>query len=174
MTRTRTTISIPVETYEVFKRMADSANMSVSMCMGDWLADTADAAMMITAKMEEAKQAPLQIIREMKSLVTGLHRSVNQAETNTVIRQRQADLVSSRQPKSTLDGAAQAAPGQGAGGLGNNTNSRAANDLLRDYGSPSVEPEISQVKKPRQSHRPPSSNTGGKSPNVDKKTTGAK
>lgn len=67
--RIRTTISLSPESYEVFKRMAEAGNVSVSRCMGDWLADTTDAAEMITLKMEEAKRAPMRVVREMRAMV---------------------------------------------------------------------------------------------------------
>lgn len=70
--RIRTTISVSIETYEIFKRMAAAGNMSVSRCMGDWLTDTGEAAEMITVKMEEAKLAPMRVMREMKAMVAGM------------------------------------------------------------------------------------------------------
>lgn len=75
--RIRTTISLPPEAYEVFKRMADAANMSVSRTMGDWLTDTADAATMITTKMEEAKSAPVRVMRELQAMVAGMSSEVD-------------------------------------------------------------------------------------------------
>src|SRR5471032_3049004 len=77
--RIRTTISLSPEALEIFKRMADAGNMSVSRCMGDWLTDTADAAEMITLKMEEAKRAPMRVVREMRAMVAGLASSVDEA-----------------------------------------------------------------------------------------------
>ena len=77
--RIRTTISLTPEALEVFKRMADAGNMSVSRCMGDWLSDTAEAAEMITLKMEEAKKAPMRVMKEMRALVAGLADSVDEA-----------------------------------------------------------------------------------------------
>lgn len=70
--RFRTTISVSPEVHEIFKQMADAANMSVSRCMGDWLADTADAANMITLKMQEAKKAPMRVMKELKAMVAGM------------------------------------------------------------------------------------------------------
>jgi hypothetical protein len=70
--RIRTTISLSPEAYEVFKRMADAGNLSVSRCMGDWLADTKDAAAMITLKMEDAKKAPMLVVKEMRAMVAGM------------------------------------------------------------------------------------------------------
>ena len=82
--RIRTTISLTPEAYHIFKRMADAANTSVSRCMGDWLSDTADAAEMITLKMEEAKSAPMAVLREMQSLLVGMGEAV--IETKKGIR----------------------------------------------------------------------------------------
>lgn len=70
--RIRTTISLSPEAYEIFKRMAAASNTSVSRAMGDWLTDTADAATMITLKMEEAKSAPVRVMREMQAMVAGM------------------------------------------------------------------------------------------------------
>lgn len=85
--RIRTTISLSPEALEIFKRMADAGNMSVSRCMGDWLTDTADAAEMITLKMEEAKQAPMKVLHELKAFVTGLGHAV--AETGEIVDELQ-------------------------------------------------------------------------------------
>ena len=78
-TRIRTTISITPEAHEVFKRMALAGNMSVSMAMGEWLADTSDAAQMIVLQMEEAKKAPVRVLYEMRGLIAGLSNSVDEA-----------------------------------------------------------------------------------------------
>lgn len=87
--RVRTTISLSPEALEIFKRMAEAGNMSVSRCMGDWLTDTADAAEMITLKMEEAKRAPMRVVREMRAMVAGLASSVD--ESADIVRQRQRE-----------------------------------------------------------------------------------
>lgn len=75
--RIRTTISLSPESYEVFKRMADAGNISVSRCMGDWLSDTIEAAELITVKMEEAKKAPLRVMKEMRAMVSGMALSLD-------------------------------------------------------------------------------------------------
>lgn len=62
--------------------MADAGNMSVSRCMGDWLGDTLDAAEMITLKMEDAKRAPMRVIREMRAMVAGLAIAVDDADAD--------------------------------------------------------------------------------------------
>jgi len=70
--RIRTTISLSPEVLEIFKRMADGSNTSVSRCMGDWLENTAEAAEMITLKVEEARRAPMRAVQEMLALVGGI------------------------------------------------------------------------------------------------------
>lgn len=70
--RIRTTISITPESHAIFKRMAEAGNMSVSMAMGEWLTDTAEGAEMIVLKMEEAKKAPLRVMRELQSMIAGM------------------------------------------------------------------------------------------------------
>lgn len=64
----------------MFKRMADAGNTSVSRCMGDWLTDTMEAAEMITLKMEDAKRAPMRVIKEMRAMVAGMVGSVDELE----------------------------------------------------------------------------------------------
>lgn len=76
--RVRTTISVDSEVLAVFKRMADAANMSTSKAMGEWLADTADGAEMIVLKMEEAKRAPMAVMREMQAVIAGMSVGVDQ------------------------------------------------------------------------------------------------
>ena len=76
--RVRTTISVTPEAHEIFKRMASASNMSVSMAMGEWLTDTADAAQMIVLKMEEAKKAPMRVMREMQAMVAGMASGINE------------------------------------------------------------------------------------------------
>jgi hypothetical protein len=58
--------------------MAEAGNMSVSRCMGDWLSDTSDAALMITIKMEDAKSAPMKVLRDMQEILLGLGETVIQ------------------------------------------------------------------------------------------------
>lgn len=75
--RIRTTISIKPEVLEVFRRMAEAGNMSVSRAMGEWLDDTADAAQLIVLKMEEAKKAPMRVMRELQAMVAGMSDQVD-------------------------------------------------------------------------------------------------
>lgn len=87
--RIRTTISVDPEVYEIFKRMAAAANQSVSRTMGDWLTDTADAATMITTKMEEAKSAPVRVMRELQAMVAGMGKEVD--EIAEVVREKRRE-----------------------------------------------------------------------------------
>lgn len=88
--RIRTTISLTPEAYDIFKRMAEAGNTSVSRCMGDWLSDTADAAELITLKMEEAKSAPMAVLREMQALLVGMGEAV--IETKKDLRDLQTHV----------------------------------------------------------------------------------
>lgn len=95
--RVRTTISLTPEALAVFKRMADAGNMSISRCMGDWLVDTAEAAEMLTLKMEEAKRAPLKVMREMRAMVAGMGIAVDEAVEE--VRQRKRADSDQRAPR---------------------------------------------------------------------------
>lgn len=86
--RIRTTISLTPEALAVFKRMAEAGNMSISRCMGDWLIDTADAAEMLTLKMEEAKRAPLRVMAEMRAMVAGMALTVDEIQEEVRERRR--------------------------------------------------------------------------------------
>lgn len=74
--RIRTTISIDPEVFEVFKGMAEAGNMSVSRCMGEWLADTVDGAQFVANKMREARAAPLTVMREFQAMAAGFQEEV--------------------------------------------------------------------------------------------------
>ena len=102
-TRVRTTISLTPEALEIFKRMAEAGNMSVSRCMGDWLEDTSDAAQMIMLKMEEAKKEPLRVMREMRALVSGLGDSLDEADDDVREALRKARAGGAAAPPSGPD-----------------------------------------------------------------------
>jgi hypothetical protein len=71
MERTRTTISLDPQVYEVFQRMADAAGISVSRCMGDWLADTIDAAQLATDKLLQIRRSPERAMQEAMQAIAG-------------------------------------------------------------------------------------------------------
>lgn len=87
--RVRTTISLSPEAYDVFKRMADAGNLSISRCMGDWLADTMDAAEMITLKMEDAKREPMRVVSELRAVVAGMVASADSDSSARQLRRMQ-------------------------------------------------------------------------------------
>lgn len=70
--RIRLTISVSPEVHETFTRMAEAGSMSVSRAMGDWLADTLDAAEHMTNLMQKARAAPRVVAREMHAYALGL------------------------------------------------------------------------------------------------------
>lgn len=102
--RIRTTISVDPEVYEIFKRMAEAGGMSVSRCMGEWLADTADGAQMVAIKMQEAREAPMKVMREFQAMAVGFQEEVDstilkmQSEKRAVST-RSAVSATSRSPK---------------------------------------------------------------------------
>lgn len=74
--RIRTTISVDQDVHEIFKTMAEAAGMSVSRCMGEWLADTADGAQLVALKMQEARKSPMTVMRELQAMSVGLQEEV--------------------------------------------------------------------------------------------------
>jgi predicted transcriptional regulator len=92
--RIRTTISLDPEVHEIFKRMAEASGMSVSRCMGEWLADTAEGAQFVSLKMQEARQAPMSVMREFQALAEGFSTDVN--ETMQTMRKVKVGAVVSR------------------------------------------------------------------------------
>lgn len=76
--RIRLTITVTPEVHEVFSRMAEAGGTSLGRCMGDWLADTLDGAQFVAKKMQEARKAPRQVMREMQAMARGLGEAVNE------------------------------------------------------------------------------------------------
>jgi hypothetical protein len=70
--RIRLTISVSPETHATFQRLAAAGSMSISRAMGDWLADTGDAAEFMAETMEKARAAPKIVMRELHSYALGL------------------------------------------------------------------------------------------------------
>lgn len=70
--RIRLTISVSPETHATFARLAAAGSMSISRTMGDWLADTGDAAEFMAETMERARATPKVVIREMQGYALGL------------------------------------------------------------------------------------------------------
>ena len=79
--RTRTTISLPVETLEVFKCMSEITGVSVSRCIGDWLADTQDAAVLANQKVLEQRALPKKFLASLQALNDDSGIEVSRGET---------------------------------------------------------------------------------------------
>lgn len=78
--RIRTTISVPQDVYEVFKQMADASGTSVSRCMGDWLADTAEGAQHVSMQLQRAREVSKIGIKELHAALKGDFMQVAMAE----------------------------------------------------------------------------------------------
>lgn len=70
--RIRLTISVSPEVHETYARMARAGSISIGRCMGDWLADTLDAAQHMANLMEKARAAPKAAMQEMHAYALGL------------------------------------------------------------------------------------------------------
>lgn len=80
--RIRTTVSIDPEVLEIFRVMADAGGLSVSRCIGEWLADTAEGAQLVATKMVEARRAPGRVMREMQAASRGLVEEIDRAASD--------------------------------------------------------------------------------------------
>lgn len=87
--RIRTTISLDPDVHAIFVTMAQAAGTSVSRCMGDWLADTAEGAQFVASKMQEARRAPKTVMRELQATAQGLVDALD--EQAEVLRRVRAD-----------------------------------------------------------------------------------
>lgn len=92
--RVRTTISLDADVLKTFEQMAEAAGMSVSRCMGDWLADTQEGAQFVLQKMVEARRAPVTVMREMQAAAAGLHEAVGNTLDQIRAKSRDAAPVS--------------------------------------------------------------------------------
>lgn len=68
----RLTISVTPEVHAAFLRLSKAGSMSISKAMGEWLADTVEAAEFMATKMEQARAAPKVVMREMHAYALGL------------------------------------------------------------------------------------------------------
>jgi NTP pyrophosphatase (non-canonical NTP hydrolase) len=71
-TSVRVTVPVSSEVLEIFQRLAKAGNMSTGKAMGEWLADTVEAAEFMASKMEQARAAPKVVMREMHAYALGL------------------------------------------------------------------------------------------------------
>ena len=68
----RVTVPVRSDVLEMFQRLAKAGSMSTGKAMGEWLADTSDAAQFMAQKMEQARAAPRIVAREMHAYALGL------------------------------------------------------------------------------------------------------
>jgi len=68
----RLTIPVSAEVHEIFSRVAKAGSIPIGRAMGEWLADTAQAAEFMAEKMEQARMAPSLVARELHSYALGL------------------------------------------------------------------------------------------------------
>ena len=68
----RTTITVDADVLEVFQRLASVTGMSQSKAIGEWLADTVDAAATMADLMEKARQQPKLVAMELRGYALGL------------------------------------------------------------------------------------------------------
>ena len=71
-TTVRVTVPVRSDVLETFQRLAKAGSMSTGKAMGEWLADTSDAAQFMAQKMEQARAAPRIVAREMHAYALGL------------------------------------------------------------------------------------------------------
>lgn len=70
--KVRVTVPMPVEVKQAFERLAAAQGCSVGRAMGDWLADTVDAAGAMASLLEKAREEPMLAMRQMHSYALGL------------------------------------------------------------------------------------------------------
>jgi len=68
----RVTVPVSKEVQEVFKRIAEASGSSVGRSMGDWLADTLDAAQTMADLIERARKQPKLVAQELNAYALGL------------------------------------------------------------------------------------------------------
>ena len=68
----RTTITVDADVLEVFQRLASVTGMSQSKAIGEWLADTVDAAATMADLMQKARDQPKLVAAELRGYALGL------------------------------------------------------------------------------------------------------
>lgn len=68
----RLTIPVTAQVHAAFKRIADATKMPVGRAMGEWLADTLEAAQFMAETLEKARRAPKLVAQELHAYALGL------------------------------------------------------------------------------------------------------
>jgi hypothetical protein len=69
---TRLSVPLTPEVHAAFQRMADATGMSLGRCISEWLQDTLEGVTLITHQLEKARQAPRQVVAEMRQGLLGM------------------------------------------------------------------------------------------------------
>jgi hypothetical protein len=111
--RIRLTISVTPEVHEVFSRMAELSGGSLGKTMGDWLGDTIEGAQFVALKMQEARKAPMTVMREFQAYARGASH-----EIDGLVDQVRAGLAADRamQARPARQVGRQAPPSSNTGG----------------------------------------------------------
>lgn len=108
--RVRLTISVSQEVHETFTRLAKSSGTSISHQMGEWLADTLDAAEHMTTLVEKARAAPGLLARELHAYSLGITDELS----GVIAGMSRPGLMSAGKDGATAKRAAAAARGAGS------------------------------------------------------------
>lgn len=68
----RLTIPVTAEVHEAFSRIATATKMPVGRAMGEWLADTLEAAQFMAQTLEKARRAPKLVAQELHAYALGI------------------------------------------------------------------------------------------------------
>lgn len=68
----RVTVPVTPEVQEVFKRLSTVSGVSMGKAMGDWLADTSDAAVAMADLLDKARQQPKLVASQLHGYALGL------------------------------------------------------------------------------------------------------
>ena len=101
----RLSIALPLETKEIYQRMAKAAGLSLSKTIAEWLADTGDAALFTSLKMEEARNAPTQVFNDLLSMTAGAREQILEAKQSLRARRKsEPSAASASRPPSSNTG----------------------------------------------------------------------
>ena len=78
----RLTITVSPEVHAAFTRMATAASMPIGRAMGEWLSDTLEGVEFVTAQLIKAREAPRQVVKEMRQNALGLVDEMDQLMTD--------------------------------------------------------------------------------------------
>ena len=98
----RVTVPVRSDVLETFQRLAKAGSMSTGKAMGEWLADTSDAAQFMAQKMEQARAAPRLVMQEMHAYALGLADETKQVLEQVRKRGQRGEPASGVAPASPM------------------------------------------------------------------------